>query len=251
MEAHVYRRLLAELAYLTPAQIEGAATRLRDIRRRSEVLAELEARTEQERHCPFCGGIDRQKWGKTHTQVQRYRCGGCRRTWSGRTGSAFGRIHRPDLFLAVVRDMLGEDRPASIRKLAARLGLDKNTIWRWRFLIHRVCASASDRAFAGVVEADEAFQRESRKGSREWVRRCRDPALWPAPPRLRWQDYRQNGILMLRGLSRWQLPILTLMDRGRARRLERLPDRRDRTIVGALAPVMRGGPGFSTSLPPC
>lgn len=32
---------------------------------------------------------------------------------------------------------------------------------------------------------------------------------------------------MLRGLSRWQLPILTLADRGGARRLERIPDRRD------------------------
>ena len=39
---------LADLDHLTPAQIEGAATRLRDIRRRSEAMAELESRTKRE-----------------------------------------------------------------------------------------------------------------------------------------------------------------------------------------------------------
>ena len=32
-----------------------------------------------------------------------------------------------------------------------------------------------------IVEADEARQRESRKGSREWVRHQRDPDNHPAP----------------------------------------------------------------------
>ncbi|MBS0573373.1 MAG: IS1595 family transposase [Proteobacteria bacterium] len=170
--------------------------------------------------------------------MQRYRCEGCQRTWSGRTGSAIRGIHRPDLFLAAARDMLGDRKPLSVRKLAGRLGLDKHTVWRWRMLIQRALSGASDAAFVGVVEADEAFQRESRKGSREWVRHFRDPRAWPAPPRRRWHEYRHRGVLTMRGLSRWQLPILTLTDRSGARRLERIPDRRDSTICQTLRQVM-------------
>lgn len=166
MRPHDYRRLIAAFDRLTPAQIEDAGTRLGDARRRREALAEIEARTERERNCPLCGGERRQGWGRTRTGVQRYRCGGCRRTWCGRTGSAIRGIHRPDLFLAAARDMLGDRKPLSIRRLAGRLGLDKHTVWRWRMLIQRAFAGVSDAAFAGVVEADETFQRESRKPGR-------------------------------------------------------------------------------------
>ncbi|WP_339948873.1 hypothetical protein [uncultured Albimonas sp.] len=43
---------------------------------------------------------------------------------------------------------------------------------------------------------------------------------------------------MQRGLSRWQLPLLTLVDRSGARLLERIPDRRTTTIAAALRPVV-------------
>ncbi len=43
---------------------------------------------------------------------------------------------------------------------------------------------------------------------------------------------------MLRGLSRWQLPILTLADRSGARGMQRIANRRDATIYKALAPCI-------------
>ncbi|MCG6113174.1 MAG: hypothetical protein MEQ74_13555 [Paracoccus sp.] len=48
----------------------------------------------------------------------------------GRTGSAVGRIHRRDLFMVALRDMLGSPAPQSVRKLAKQLDLNKYTIWR-------------------------------------------------------------------------------------------------------------------------
>ena len=238
LQQHVFRRLLKDLESLNPRQIEDARSKIRDVRRRTEALAEIEARTERERNCSFCGHHKRQKWGRTKTGIQRFRCSNCRKTQTGRTGSTIARVHRPDLFLDLVRDMFANGAPSSIRTVAKRLGLNKHTIWRWRMMIISALKGAAADAFSGIVEVDEVFQRESRKGSREWVRHQRNPGAWPVPPRLRWYEYGHSGIPMMRGLSRWQLPILTIADRSGARRAERIPNRRDATIMQALSPLV-------------
>ena len=75
----------------------------------------------------------------------------------------------------------------------------------------------------GIVEADEVFQRESRKGSREWVRHAPDAARYPKPPRHRWADY------------------------GRIRRrADLIPNLRPATVGGALFPRIRGDAAFCT-----
>lgn len=177
-----FRRFLDALDDLNPAQIEDAQTKIRDLRRKTEAISEIEARTNQGHKCPFCGGERRQKWGRTRTKVQRYRCTDCQKTYSGRTGSASGRIHRPDLFMVVLRDMLDSSTPQSVRKLARQLGLNKYTVWRRRMLVILISGnSTSSASFSGIIEADETYLRESRKGSREWVRHFADPAEYPKP----------------------------------------------------------------------
>ena len=89
------------------------------------------------------------------------------------------------------------------------------------------------------VEADETFQCDGRKGSREWVRHERDPRRNPAPPRPRWRDFRRLGLPLTTGLSRWQIPILTLTDRAGAHRADRLPDRHARSLVAVLQDRVR------------
>jgi transposase-like protein len=219
---HDFRRFLDKL---NPAQIEDAQTKIRDLRRKTEAISEFEARTIQKYKCPSCGDNRRQKWGRTRTNIQRYRCNGCMKTYSGRTASAIGRIHRPDLFMVVLRDMLGTSVPLSVRNLARRLGLNKYTVWRWRMLVFSIIGTGGATSFSGIVEADETYQRESRKGSREWVRHFADPKNVAPPPRPRWEDFATQGLKMMRGLSRWQLPILTVADRGGARHFKRLPNR--------------------------
>lgn len=77
---------------------------------------------------------------------------------------------------------------------------------------------------SNIVEADEKFFRESRKGSREWINYFRDPKRYPAPPRLRREDYRRmrvrNNVAM-----RWQIPVLTMVDRSGGHRADVLPSR--------------------------
>lgn len=235
---HDFRRLLKNLSDLNPAQIEDAQIKIRDLRRKTEAISEIEARTNQEHQCPHCGSGDRQKWGRTRTKIQRYRCGGCEKTYSGRTGSQIGHIHRPDLFMAALHDMLGDTAPRSVRKLTEHLGLNKSTIWRWRMLLFSIIGDCSEVHFSGIVEADETYQRESRKGSREWVRHFSDPTGAPAPPRPRWEDFTTKGLKMMRGLSRWQLPILTVADRGGVSHFARLADRKAATLTRALKPLV-------------
>ncbi|MEE4209994.1 MAG: hypothetical protein V2I43_12065 [Parvularcula sp.] len=93
-------------------------------------------------------------------------------------------MHRPDLVLEMLRDVLG-GAPQSCRKLASALGVSHHTVWRWRMRVLTALAGPVGSVFAGVVEAHETFQRESRKGSREWVRHSRNPAQHPMPPRPR------------------------------------------------------------------
>lgn len=235
---HDFRRFIDALDDLNPAQIEDAQTKIQDLRRQTEAISQIEARTNQERKCPFCGDERRQKWGRTRTKVQRYRCSGCQKTYSGRTGSVIGRIHRPDLFMVVLRNMLGPHAPQSVRKLARQLKLNKYTVWRWRMLVFSIIGHGTATGFSGIIEADETYQRESRKGSREWVRHFADPKKVAPPPRPRWEDFTTQGLKMMRGLSRWQLPILTVADRGGARLFRRLPNRRGVTLEHAMKPLV-------------
>lgn len=133
--------------------------------------------------------------------------------------------------------MLGARQPSSIRMLARRLGLNKYTIWRWRMIALAGLSGVSDTGFSEIVEADETYQKESRKGSRKWVRHQRDPLNYPKPPRMRWYEYGKKGVPMLRGLSKWQLPILTVADRSGARYFEHIPNRNHATIDHALSPM--------------
>ena len=92
-----------------------------------------------------------QRWGETRTGLQRLRCTGCRRTFSSATGTALARLRRPEQVQLVLADMLSRT-PSSGRALAARLGVDKMTVWRWRKRIlsaligvGATCCTASSR----------------------------------------------------------------------------------------------------------
>ncbi|MBC58142.1 MAG: hypothetical protein CL814_14595 [Confluentimicrobium sp.] len=89
--------------------------------------------------------------------------------------------------------MLGASAAQSVRKLARRLGLNKYTVWRWRMLVFSIIDSNSAMSFSEIVEADETYQRESRKGSREWVRHFADPKKVAPPPAQGGRTSRRRG----------------------------------------------------------
>ncbi len=80
------------------------------------------------------------------------------------------------------------------------------TIWRWRQKISGALGGSGSSVLGGIVEADEKFFRESRKGSREWVRHQRDPLNHPKPDRMRWVDYKLTGTRLPAGISKYPSP---------------------------------------------
>lgn len=67
---HVSRRFLDALNRLNPAQIEDAQTKIRDLRWKTEVISEIEARTHQKHNRPFCArtGISLPKTAPSDTK---------------------------------------------------------------------------------------------------------------------------------------------------------------------------------------
>jgi len=232
------------LARLTPHELRQAEEMVAEARERAEAVMEIDACAETggpAASCPRCGGGVRVRWGRTRTGAQRWRCSGCQASWSGRSDTPIARVHRPDLMAALVRDMVGAPQPLSCRRAAQALGISRHTAWRWRMMIIGALPPEPDDVLAGIVEADEAHQRESRKGSREWVRHRRDPANHPAPPRLRWRDYRRRDASATAppgGWRAWERKLLAATDRAGHRAFEAIADAGQAAISGALLPVM-------------
>lgn len=242
-----FRHLIAAVGALSPRQLEELVSRALTVRSRKEAHADIEHH--HEAGCPHCGAAKVQKWGTTRTGIQRQRCAACGRTSSALTGSPLCGLHHFDRFLDMLRDMLS-GQPLSCRKLAAQLQVSKDTVWRWRLRALEHLSGGSDQTFAGIIEADETYQRESRKGSREWTRHATDPITHPQPPRLQWHRYKSGRFKMKRGLSQWQLPIITVVDRSGKKLFERIPDCKHTTINRILAPLVPADAELCTDAAP-
>jgi len=121
------------LARLTPQELRQAEGLVADARKRAEAVLEVDARADAggpAASCPRCGGDTRTRWGRTRTGAQRWNCSGCGATWSGRSGTLLARVHRPDLVVALVRDMIEAPQPMSCRRGAEVLGASHHSIWR-------------------------------------------------------------------------------------------------------------------------
>ena len=121
---------------------------------------------------------------------------------------------------------------------AARCDVAVSTAFRWR---HRFLAAArsDSEVLKGIVEADETYVLESRKGARGLGRKAR----------------RRGGKAKKRGLSREQVPVLMAADRSGTTVSAVLPRVDAAALAAALDPVVAkdallvsdGG----ASYPPC
>lgn len=113
------------------------------------VLAALNEPGRAPAACPNCGGRRLQRWGFSGG-VQRYRCVGCGRCCNPLTGTPLARLRRRDLWLDHARAL---DDGSSIRAAGRRLGLHRNTTFRWRHRWLRRPGEQQDSRFRGIVEA--------------------------------------------------------------------------------------------------
>jgi len=227
-----FKRLLARVGELTPRQRRAMAEALAERTPLNEVAEAVNGRLGDRAECPRCGGADVRRWGQ-EGGVQRFRCRGCGRTFNALTGSGLARLRR--------RETWGDHAEAlaeglSVRRAARACGVHRNTAFRWR---HRWLAAPkgqADRTFNGIVEADETYFLESRKGSKAWARRKRgQPAAEPPPER---EPRRRGGAASKRGRSAEQVPVLVVRDRHGATTDAVLPGVTKAAVAAVLKPVL-------------
>lgn len=130
---------------------------------REAVLAGLrDARFSGGLRCPHCGHSRIHRWG-CFSGRQRYKCLGCRRTFSDLTGTPAAYLKKVELLPAYSRCLFSA---LSVRRSALQVGIDPSTAFRWR---HRMCAWLRDHqegTVSGCVEVATFWLRESRKGER-------------------------------------------------------------------------------------
>lgn len=97
--------------------------------------------------------------------------------------------------------MLSISAPQFARSLVRQFKVIRYTFWRWLMIVFSIPGKSSFVTnFFRIIEADETYQREPRKGSREWVRYFVNPESVPQLPRSRWEDPTMQGLKMMRVL---------------------------------------------------
>lgn len=146
----------------------------------SAVLAALNEPARAPATCPSCGGDRLQRWGFSGG-LQRFRCVACHRCCNPLTGTPLARMRRRDLWFDHA-DALHDG--LSIRAAGRRLGLHRNTTFRWRhrWLLHP--GAQRDGRFRGIVEADVIDFMDVRTECRSWrrVAIARPATTAPEPP---------------------------------------------------------------------
>jgi transposase-like protein len=234
MDHEAFQGWLAEADGLSARQREEAARVLAEPASFAAMLALLEARIDAARRCPHCSTEGAVIRGRSNG-LKRYCCKGCDRTFNALTGTALARLRKKELWSAFAEGLSDGD---TVKGAAARCGVANTTSFRWR---HRFLAAVKggDVKLKGIVEADETYVLDSRKGARELDRKPR----------------KRGGVAKKRGLSREQVPILVAADRSGTTVTHVLPDTMAATIrphlETALEPdallVTDGAPFF----PPC
>jgi len=189
MENRAFARLMKQLKSLTPSQ-KGT---LESTLRRHDATDMLSAAIEAPKSCPHCGSDTYQKWG-VRSGLQRYRCNSCKKSYNALTGTPLARLRHKELWGDFAEDLI---KSTTVRKSAAHCGVHRNTAFRWR---HRMLNNAKQRSahLHGIVEFDETYFLESRKGERNLDR---DPR-------------KRGGKAAKRGISSEQTAVLVARDRN-------------------------------------
>ena len=157
------------------------------------VVTLIEQSLNDEPACPYCRDTQLYRWGKV-SELQRYRCRQCKRTFNALTNTPLARLRQKDKWLHYEQTMI---QGLSLRKYANSCGIAKNTSFKWRHRFLRVPATRQSNKMNGIVEADETYFLESFKGQRHL----------PRPSRKR------GGKAAMRGTSKEQIPVLVVRDR--------------------------------------
>jgi len=148
--------------------------------------------------CPHCGHNGLRRRGSVRGWL-RFRCGGCGRTISARTGTARCRACKDAAWANIVRLML---EGLTLRKIVKRMKSSLRTALVWRYKPLHAMRRMTGPKLSGVVVVDETCFRLSFKGRRKGL------------PRLRRGRGRKVKAF---GISKGQVCVPAVTDRRRGR----------------------------------
>ena len=193
MKAPKFAKLFAQLPLLNQPQRRQVLAALHPAAGLDRIVALIDEIRSGTRRCPECACERCHRHGQAN-DLQRFRCCACGRTFNDLTGTPLARLRVKGKWLDYLDTVLDS---RTVRSAAERVGVHRNTAFRWR---HRFLDRVKDdrpATLGGIVEADETFLLESQKGSRKLDR----------PPRKR------GGKAGLRGISHHLDCILVARDR--------------------------------------
>ena len=131
--------------------------------------AAIELGVDEARRCPHCASEGAVSRGMARG-LRRYQCKGCGRTFNALTGTPLSGLHHKERWLSFGASLAGGGE--TVKASAARCDVAVSTAFRWR---HRFLAAArsDSEVLKGIVEADETYVLESRKGARGLGRKAR------------------------------------------------------------------------------
>ena len=219
MDHKEFQEWLSGIALLSREQRLEVEAVLSGSSQESASLAAIEAAVGEDRQCPRCHAPGAVLRGRSRG-LRRYQCKRCGRTFGAATGTPLSGLHHKEKWLEY-GDCLAEGM--TIRQSAEHCRIAVNTAHRWR---HRFLATQGrgPGKLTGIVEADEAYILESRKGERGLDRKPR----------------RRGGKAAKRGLSDEQVPVLVAADRSGMTVSATLPAAGSDTLRQATPPVVDG-----------
>ena len=188
------KRMLAQAPKLTAAQRLVLLRALQTQAKGAEVVNVVQAALNASPTCPHCEGRRVVRNGQA-SELQRYKCRGCGKTFNALTGTPLARLRQKAKWLTqaqVLREGL------SVQQAAHRLDVAPSTAFRWRHRFLQLPQDVKAQALLGVVEADETYFLRSYKGQQVKGRTRR----------------RRGGSAAKRGLSDEQVPVLVARDRS-------------------------------------
>ena len=123
--------------------------------------AAIELGVDEARRCPHCSSEGAVSRGMARG-LRRYQCKGCGRTFNALSGTPLSGLHHKERWLSFGASLA---KGETVKASAARCDVAVSTAFRWR---HRFLAAArsDSEVLKGIVEADETYVLESRKGAR-------------------------------------------------------------------------------------
>lgn len=143
--------------------------------------------------CPHCESFSYYRYGKDKGSV-RFKCKGCKRTFTEHTGTWMAGIHKKELLNSYL-ELIHQEK--SLDKITKELCINKKTAFDWRHKLLSSLEKVEEVKFGGIVESDETFFLHSEKGSKNISREPR----------------KRGGKASSRGISSDQVAVIATADR--------------------------------------